>query len=137
MYAYDPFLHVSRLNPYTYLYGTIIAGLLSIYFAEESYLEVCPGNKVMYILKILMAVGSLENQWFRGFAYKLTSRISRVSTLLHFNILFSLLLDLFFNNSIPSLIQFAGAICVLVSGVILILFQSDTKKLGLKKVVGS
>lgn len=50
------FLHKSTqtddnlsIMTYTYLYGTIIAGLLSIYFAEESYLEVFPGNKVMYI----------------------------------------------------------------------------------------
>ncbi|MED2438401.1 DMT family transporter [Bacillus thuringiensis] len=138
------FLHKSAqtddnlsIMAYTYLYGTIIAGLLSICFAEESYLKVLSGNKVMYIFLTLMAVGSLGNQWFRGIAYKLTSRISRVSTLLYFNILFSLLLDLFFNNSIPSFIQFVGAICVLVSGVIPILIQSDTKKLGLKKVVGS
>lgn len=138
------FLHKSAqtddnlsIMTYTYLYGTIIAGLLSICFAEGSYIEMLYGNEVMYIFLILMAVGSLGNQWFRGFAYKLTSRISKVSTLLYFNILFSLLLDLFFNNSIPSVIQFTGAICVLISGVIPILFQSDTNYLQPKKAVGS
>ncbi len=81
-----------------------------------------------------MAAGSIGNQWFRGIAYKLTPRISKLSTLLYLNILFSLFLDVLFNDSIPSFIQFAGALFVIASAVVPILIRSDKKQMEQKQV---
>ncbi|MGR5985516.1 hypothetical protein ACUC2M_14790 [Bacillus cytotoxicus] len=50
------------------------------------------------------------------------------------NILFSLFLDVLFNDSIPSFIQFAGALFVIASAVVPILIRSDKKQMEQKQV---
>ncbi|EOA3904754.1 DMT family transporter [Bacillus cytotoxicus] len=119
---------------YTYLYGSILSAFLSICFTKTSYEEVFMSSPIVLLFLVLMAAGSLGNQWFRGIAYKLTPRISKLSTLLYLNILFSLFLDVLFNDSIPSFIQFTGALFVITSAVVPILMRSDKKQMEQKQV---
>ncbi|PEW78835.1 hypothetical protein CN424_14820 [Bacillus cereus] len=128
------FLHKSAqtddnlsIMTYTYLYGTIIAGILSALFSKESYSEVFTTTPIVLLFLLLMAMGSLGNQWFRGKAYKLTARISNLSALLYLNILFSLILDIIFNKSIPSFIQVTGAIFVMGIAVIPVIQRGNKK----------
>lgn len=122
---------------YTYLYGTVIAGTLSGFFSKESYSEVFTTNSIVLLFLFLMAMGSLGNQWFRGKAYKLTTRISNLSALLYLNILFSLILDIMFNNSIPSFIQITGAIFVMGSAVIPVIQRGNKKHTEQRRAVSS
>lgn len=122
---------------YTYLYGTIIAGTLSALFSKESYSEIYTTTPIVLLFLFLMAMGSLGNQWFRGKAYKLTTRISNLSALLYLNILFSLLLDIMFNNSIPSFIQITGAIFVMGSAVVPIIKRGNKELTEQRRAVSS
>ncbi|PFJ18615.1 hypothetical protein COD67_16335 [Bacillus cereus] len=122
---------------YTYLYGTIIAGTLSVFFSKESYSEVFTATPIVLLFLFLMAMGSLGNQWFRGKAYKLTTRISNLSALLYLNILFSLLLDMTFNNNTPSFIQITGATFVMGSAVVPIIRRENKKHTEQRRVVSS
>ncbi|MDR4943168.1 DMT family transporter [Bacillus wiedmannii] len=138
------FLHKSAqtddnlsIMTYTYLYGTIIAGILSALFSKESYSEVFTTTPIVLLFLFLMAMGSLGNQWFRGTAYKLTARISNLSALLYLNILFSLILDIIFNKSIPSFIQITGAIFVMGIAVISVIQRGNKKNTEQRRAVSS
>ncbi|HDR7660262.1 DMT family transporter [Bacillus wiedmannii] len=138
------FLHKSAqtddnlsIMTYTYLYGTIIAGILSALFSKESYSEVFTTTPIVLLFLFLMAMGSLGNQWFRGKAYKLTARISNLSALLYLNILFSLILDIIFNKSIPSFIQITGAIFVMGIAVIPVIQRGNKKNTEQRRAVSS
>ncbi|ETE99318.1 DMT family transporter [Bacillus thuringiensis] len=122
---------------YTYLYGTIISGVLSACFSKGNYMDVFTNNTMVLVFLFLMAMGSLGNQWFRGRAYKLTTKISNLSALLYLNILFSLLLDILFNNSIPSVIQITGAIFVMGSAAIPIIVRVNKQQTEQRRAASS
>lgn len=64
---------------------------------------------------VVMAAGSIGNQWFRGLAYRCVENASVLSPLIYFSIPVSGALDLVMNGNVPDGATAAGVLLILVA----------------------
>jgi len=118
---------------YLFFFTTLVSGLIDLAIHNKVPEQLVP-EKMTYvaILVLLMAIGTLFNQFFRGLAYR-CGNPSTLTTFLYFSVFVSALLDALVFQHYPAFSTVIGGCLIILGGVLKIFLRAHILKHKVKK----
>ncbi len=117
---------------YLFFFTTLISGIIALWkgfsvkLPIEQPLEPAPTGFLVLSI-VLMAVGTLCNQFFRGLAYRYGSP-STLTTFLYFSVFVSALLDWLIFKRPPVFLTVIGGCLIILGGVLKVFLRAQIRK---------
>lgn len=113
---------------YLFLFSSLFSGVLFFLIEGKEKIEWSQNyDWIIFTSLILMALGTLLNQYFRGLAYR-CGRPSTLVTFLYFSVFVSAFLDWVVFKHTPSLLTVIGSVLIVLGGVLKVFLRAKILK---------
>lgn len=117
---------------YLFFFATFVSGIIFLFADGEKIIKSFPKEwedpkLIISITVLMMALGTLFNQFFRGLAYR-SSRPSTLATFLYFSVFVSAFFDWIVYKKTPTILVIIGSLLIIAGGILKIFLRAKILK---------